>query len=269
MTDVQAKVEEAPGVGQSNVAPGDCGKGRIQDKKAIIRWLWTLASTIAKCNDCAAMISPTYVHVPYAEAEVRIRRLERELLSVKRLVAHFGQGEYEIHHIEEEIRLLHKGLAVGGANTYTFVGVESDRQVVVDLYRYMAALCWELAEKEGRAQREDIRKEIINNLGKCEPGNLSAKVHEFRHAFCQGFSDAVCKRFEEQREAMLVAARAAQNTCNALMVVDRRALMVKGWMDEKTHPMYGGSYSRGSNQEAYALGAAVGSQVGLSGKVLA
>jgi hypothetical protein len=268
MSDVEARVEEEAGVGKSSVPlVGKKGeRNALLDKPGIYPWLWTLASTIANCNDCMALVSPTYKYVPYNEAQKRLTRLQKELAQTKQLVNKLGFGGHAIKELEDEIALLRdRSVEVTGYNTYVFVGVETDRLAVVELYKYFYVLCWEMAIQESDRHREEFRSQVERH----GEGNVSKITHEFRHSFCQGFANAVSSRLREQREAMLAKAAQASNTCSALMVVDRRALMVKDWMKTNAGDGHVGAYKAGDiNTTAYAAGVAMGQQVNLNGRAI-
>jgi len=232
MSDLQAKEEEKEGV--SSGLAVDPRRFGMKDKDDMIPWLLTLAHNIAKVNDCEILVNTKVRNATKAEQK--------------------KTGKF---------------YASQTTNQFVFVGIETDRLVAEELYVYMAKLAWEMAGKEGDRLKESFRAEIMLKLGKCAGGHLSAKLHDFRHSFCKGFAKAVTERLVAAREKEKAAAQAASNTETGLMVIDRRALMVRTYMEKNSTKSANASfYGAGKTNIGFALGFDRGSKVVLTSKTV-
>ena len=151
------------------------------------------------------------------------------------------------------------------SNKFIFVGIDADRIAAEEFFTYMAKLIWEMAGKEGDRQKEDFRQEILYDLGRCAPGHLSAKLHNFRHSYCMGFANAVVERMTEERQRQM-AAQAPQST--ALVLVDRRGLAVRTHMQKYTATSKTKQYGAGGVDIGYALGTRDGKKVALTSRTI-
>jgi len=229
ISDVDAHKEEEAGVSSGlDVDPRRFG---MKDKDDMIHWLFKLAATIAKVNDCQLMVTSRTVKTNKAEKKATGKDYKYE-----------------------------------STNRFIFVGIQTDRMVAEEFYVYMAKLVWELAGKAGDSMKEDFRTEILRQLGKCAPGHLSAKLHDFRHSYCKGFVDAVSERLVEAYD---LAKREAAVQERGLMVIDRRALMVKDYMKQistvQTDTQF---YKAGKQSVGYGMGLMQGKKVALTSKTV-
>src|ERR1035437_433442 len=105
------------------------------------------------------------------ESEAAYCKATKEAAGIRKLAASIGKPATAADILRDEIKLLRSCLKIVGRNTFLFVGVDNDRKATVALYSYMARLCWDLAEKAGYDNREDIRANILQEYGECQPGH--------------------------------------------------------------------------------------------------
>jgi hypothetical protein len=229
MTDLEAKEEEKEGV-TSGLAV-DPRRFGMKDKDGMIPWLLDLARSIAKVNDC----------------EILVQQVQKATKSRKAMLA----GKF---------------FKTQTTNQFIFVGIEVDRVAAEEFYVYMAKLVWEYAGKAGDDVKERLRREIMYEIGKCAPGHLSAKLHDFRHSYCKGFVSAVTKRMIDAREAEKAQ---AANTETGLMVIDRRAVMVRTYVTKiSTKGPATEMYNKGRQSMGFEMGRQQGQKVALTSKTV-
>jgi hypothetical protein len=151
----------------------------------------------------------------------------------------------------------------GRSNIFQFVGVKSDREPVVELFRYMARLAWELSTKAQQEAKDSLRAEVGWSGSAAD---VNAASRQYRTGWLQGFSDAVVKRLYAQRRSMMDEAKATSNE-TALVLVDRRQDMLTTYLaslGKGRAKMSGGQIHAGG----YAAGKATGSRVALTSKSL-
>jgi len=197
ISDLAAKEEEKEGANVGGpIRPRDYGM-KVNGNNRFISWIALMAQVIARCNDCEALLLPE--------------------------VARDIKGKVKKNRAGASYTVT--------SNSWIFLGVESDRQQVEALFTYMCQLAWDMACETGDSLREQFRQEIIARYGECVPVRLSKRQHNFRHSFCAGFAEAVCTRIKEQRRAMQEEALRNQQ---ALVLVDRRSLLVQSWLQKNT-----------------------------------
>ncbi len=228
MSDLEAKEEEKEGV-TSGLAV-DPRRFGMKDKDGMIPWLLNLAQAIAKVNECEVLVQQTMKQTTKKEQKA---------------------GKF---------------FTAKTTNQFIFVGIEADRLAAEEFYVYMAKLVWEMAGKSGDSVKEKFRQDIMWQLGKCAPGHLSAKLHDFRHSYCKGFVSEVSRRLVEAKEKEKAAAK---NTETGLMIIDRRALMVRTYVTQiSTRGPATEFYQKGKQNLGFEMGRVQGQKVALTSKTV-
>lgn len=167
-------------------------------------------------------------------------------------------------------------LVVEGSNTIVFVGRETDRQAVIQMFGHLAQMATELAADELTRWKNGGGMEIesddsFNDYGELRSDAVRSRI--FKRSFLRGFVSAISTRLRENRKdlednAGQSAKTEEGNTGSALVLIGRQEEAIAAYMKSpeingKAATCLGGSTH---NSQGYSRGRARGSSVSLESR---
>lgn len=156
----------------------------------------------------------------------------------------------------------------GGGNQLYFVGRTSDRELCKVLFLYLMDLAYDLNELCVAQDRGEQKFKYVNQLRPWQDYDINAFntwMRQYKSAWFEGYSEALCDRFNDlYRQMMEQARKAAESGCTAIVHISNDIQAVDESLKGKTHRVGAGRRGDRRIEDGYARGRRTGQSINLS-----